>query len=219
MRRFLTAAAVLCLIAVRADAGLVQITDASGLGAGDTTAAYTGADGAIVTAPYVLSAGGNTLTYTEVNGSQFLRQTQGSSFSGNFAPGTAVLDTSNGGGPVDISFGSAVGEVGLGAQSIIFGTHTFTITAFDGTENLGSFDVGGDGHVSFLGVRATGTDVITSIEISSDDNNFAMAEASFGTASVSVASPEPSTLISASIAGLAGVGVAWRKRRRGASVA
>src|SRR5947209_8746847 len=54
--------------AVRAEAGLMQVTDASGLSAGDTTAAYTGADGAVVSAPYVLSAGGNTLTYTEVSG-------------------------------------------------------------------------------------------------------------------------------------------------------
>jgi hypothetical protein len=149
-------------------AGLMQITSASGLSAGDTTAAFTGAVSAIVSAPYILSAGGNTLTYTETNGNQFTRATQGTSYFGNFPRGTALIETANAGaigafGPVTISFATAVGEVGLGAQCVNIGTHTFTIAAFDGATSLGSFNVAGDGFISFLGVRATGGDVITKI--------------------------------------------------------
>jgi hypothetical protein len=202
----------------QARAGLIQITSASGLSAGDTTAAFTGADGSFVSTPYILSAGGNTLTYTETNGNQFKREQQDTTFLGNFPTGTALLHTANAGvlgafGPVTISFATAVGEVGLGAQSEFPGTHTFTIAAFDGATSLGSFNVAGDGFVSFLGVRATGGDVITKITISSDDNNFAMAEATFGSPAVSGV-PEPSTLTLLGLGSLGLLGYGWRRRKR-----
>ena len=105
-------------------------------------------------------------------------------------------------GPVTLSFATGVGEVGMGAQDIAFGPNTFTITAFNGSTSLGSFNVAGDGFVSFLGVRATGGDVITSVTIANSPvNSFALAAATFS-APVAVV-PEPVTLTMLFSGGLA----------------
>jgi hypothetical protein len=112
-------------------------------------------------------------------------------------------------GPVDISFATGVGEMGVLAQSNIPATHTFTVTAFDGATPLLTFTVPGDGFASFIGAQATGPDVLTRIHIASDDNDFAFGPVTFGTPSPA---PEPSTLVLSAL-GACGL-LASRRRRR-----
>jgi hypothetical protein len=204
------ATAVLSLVigaAATAEAGVIQLVSALDLSAGGTTAAFTGANNTFVSEPYVLTAGGNTLSYTETNGNQFFRTAQGNVFLGDFPAATPLLVTADTGvfgnfGPVTIGFAVGVGETGMGAQDFGVGANTFTITAFNGSTPLGSFNVPGDGFVSFLGVRATGADVITSFTIAnSPENAFALAAATFS-APVSVV-PEPVTLTMLFSGGLA----------------
>jgi len=213
------AAAVLSLsigAASPSEAGVIQLTSPSDLSAGATTAALTGATGTFVSEPYVISAGGNTLTYTEAFGDQFFLTDQ-AFFGGNFDPGTALLMTADAGiqgdfGPVTISFATGVTEIGMGAQAGFINFNTFTITAFNGSTSLGSFNVAGDSFVSFLGVRATEGDVITSLTIeNSPENFFVLAAPTFVTP---VAVPEPATLTMLLSSGLA-VLVRRRYARRG----
>jgi hypothetical protein len=150
------------------------------------------------------------LTFASSTGAPFLREDQGSLWSGDFPPGTRLLYTNGRNGPVDISFATGVGEMGLLAQSNIPATHTFTITAFDGATPLLSFTVPGDGFASFIGAQATGSDVLTRIHIASDDNDFAFGPVTFGSPSPA---PEPSTLVLSALGACGLLASRWRRRK------
>lgn len=86
-------------------------------------------------------------------------------------------------------------------------TYTFTATASDGSTLTESID--GAGGASGFGLYGTGGATISSVAISSSVD-FAVGEFSIAPAA---ATPEPSTLISGAIAGLLGLGHAWRRRK------
>jgi hypothetical protein len=193
-----------------AQAGFVQLLSPGDLNPGDTTAIYAGADGDVVPSPVMLSAGGNTLTFTTDTGGNFQRADQGMSWTGAFPDGTKVLwtlDQSTGvGSSVTIGLANPVLEVGLQVQQDHPADTTFTATVFNGnTPGLTIMvtvpDSGsGAGNLGFIGFRANGGDMITSISISSVDssdpsfnNDFAMGPVTFGSPQTIV--PEPSSLV------------------------
>jgi hypothetical protein len=194
----------------QARAGAIQLTNPNQLDPKDTTAIYPQAEGDLVPSPYMQAAGGNTLTFKTAGNTPFLRLDQGSGWNGDFPAGTKLLYTNGPFGPVDISFATGVGEMGVLAQSNIPATHTFTITAFNGAASLLTWTVPGDGFASFIGVRATGSDVLTRIHIAGDDEDFALGPVTFGSPA---AVPEPSTLALSALGACGLLAHRWRRRK------
>jgi hypothetical protein len=213
----------------QAQAGFVQLFSPADLNPGDTTAIYTGADGELVSSPYNLAAGGNTLTFTATTGTEFLRADQGMTWTPGAFPDTTKLlwtfdPVANSYSPVSIGFASTVTEVGLQVQQDDPVSTKFTATVFSGTTpeltiTVTVPDSGGAGNLGFIGFRATGSDTITSILISSIDstdttfnNDFAMGPVTFP--GLANAVPEPSTLVMAGISTLGLLLVCGRRRRK-----
>lgn len=215
----LAALAFLCCCPASTYADAVQLTSSSQLSPSDTTITYP-TTGVVVTSPggldpavgvpnpLVITAGGNTLTFSKPSGLFVV-----DSF---FGPNT--LYTGNAyqqeGGPITIDFATGVTEAGFMALANFTGPpgFAFTLTAFNGAAVLGTFSVetfGTSGGV-FLGLRTTGGDVITRLVVNHTISDFAIGPVTFGTAQ---AVPEPATLLLLST-GLAGAGAIARKRRK-----
>jgi hypothetical protein len=216
----LVALAFVCCCPTITHAGAVRLTSASQLDPSDATVTYPltgvvvtspgGLDPAVgVPNPLVLSAGGNTLTFSKPTGL----------FVTNSFFGPDTLYTGNAyqqeSGPITIDFATGVTEVGFLAFPNFTGPPDFgfTLTAFNGATVLGtfSFDTFGTSGGIFLGVQATGGDVITRIVVNHTIPDFAIGPVTFGAPQ---AVPEPATLLLLST-GLGGVGAMVRRRRRG----
>jgi hypothetical protein len=205
--------------------GIVQTF---GPGERDTIAIYPQADGTVyeVPTPYVLSAGGNTLNFgTELYG--IYKQcavgmpintpnTWGSwlggyaigncatgKFAGNFLPGTKVLVQFYP-VPIDITFANPVSDVGFEAEVIWWHWQAFQLTAFNGSTELGTIIVGGngvslsapaaDGLAPWVGVHATCGNVITRVQVIMTQGyewGFGIGPVSFGSYSVAIPSIPP----------------------------
>jgi hypothetical protein len=225
------AALAFLVVGVRpAQAGFVQLLSPADLNPGDTTATYGGSDGDLVPSPLDLPAGGNTLTFTALTGVQFQRADQGVSWTGAFPNGTKLLWTldpaANTGSAVSIGSAKALTEVGLQVQqdnpvdttfqAKVFNGNTLGLTIMVTVPDSGT----GPGNLGFIGFRATGSDVITSIQISSTDsvnaafnNDFAMGPVSFGQVTPPPPVPEPSSIVLGgfSVMGLLACGLLRRK--------
>lgn len=215
----LAALAFLCCCPAITRADAVQLTSPSQLSPSDATVTYP-TTGVVVTSPggldpavgvpnpLVLSAGGNTLTFSKPAGL----------FVTNSFFGPNTLYTGNayqqGGGPITIDFATGVTEAGFLAIPNFSGPpgFSFTLTAFNGATALGTFSVGTFGMFDgvFLGVRATNGDVITRLVVNHTISDFAIGPVTFGAPQ---AVPEPATLLLLST-GLAGAGALARKRRK-----
>jgi len=230
MRYAISALAALALLLVGAGqstASIFQLSSPGDLSGSDTTAIYTGSDGDIVSSPYSLAAGTNTLTFTATTGVQFQRVDQGISWSGDFPAGTKLLwsldPDANTGSPMSIGFASGVSEVGLSVQQDHLANTTFTATAFSGTtaELTITVTVPGSGGLGFIGFKDTVDSSITSILISSVDsvdpsfnNDFAMGPVTFGNPGPPPGTPEPSALAIAGVSTLGLMLYGYRRRTR-----
>jgi hypothetical protein len=102
---------------------------------------------------------GLSMTVANANSSSLERRDQGSGWSGNFAPGDALIWTRGSNGPLEITFASPIFGAGAQIQQNQFGAFTGYIEAFDATNtSLGSFTLpgnstaAGDNSAIFMGV-------------------------------------------------------------------
>jgi len=115
-----------------------------------------GTEGTIVNAPAtVTTALGNVVTVSDTAGAPLLRYDQSSAWSGNFAPGTALLYTAPFLGTSDITLTFATPVLGAGAQiqANYNGPFTAQITV-NGTQTFtesGVSNANADGSAIFIG--------------------------------------------------------------------
>jgi hypothetical protein len=176
-------AAVLLVGADTARAGYALVTSRAALGGTDSIDwAQLGPELTVVPSPAaVMSAGGVSATVSQPV-SPFERRDEGTTWFGNFAPGDALLYTSNvtvgGSGPMTIDFGStSVVAAGAQIQAVFYGTFTGRVEALDGMGMvLASFDVPGlsdgaaDNSAIFLGIVATGGDSFAQVRFDTFDS-------------------------------------------------
>ena len=157
----LAALALLLAGAGQSRAAIIQLNSPGDLSGSDTTAIYTGSDGDMISSPYSLAAGSNTLTFTATTGVQFQRVDQGTSWSGDFPDGTKLLwsldPVANTASPMSIGFASGVSEVGLQVQQDHIADTTFTATAYSGSTPELTITVllSGSGGLGFIGFKDT----------------------------------------------------------------
>lgn len=204
---------LLAAAAAEARADAVQLFARSQLSASATTAQYADPAYSILSSPFVMSAAGNSLTFS--NSGQFERRDDGPEFQTDFAEGTRLLlsqGTTN--NVTTIDFAAGVTQLGFDLQDFpVVGN--FQIEVFNGDTSLGTFsvlDIAGDGLPAFFGVSTSGGDVITRVVITGFTANYAIGPVSFVNASAPAEVPEPATLLLLGT-GVAGAFAAARRRR------
>jgi len=184
--------ALVCIAATPhlAHAGVQQIGGPTGLTAAVTPVTITDATPVSpvdLTGPQTLGVNVNTLTITDQT-DLFEIDQAGHSYVGTaFADGTNIIAAGGfqgAGGQIMLSFANAVATIGFNAEEFNDGAYTITVSAYDGTTLLGIFTASGsdpDGgyasNLSYIGLQATGTDVMTSLTISDDEGG----DIAFGT--------------------------------------
>ena len=219
----------------RADAGAIQLSNPSQLGATDST--FTDPDNAGTTdgvsattyaGPSVsFTTTGNLLTWSRGSGPYETDQADTNYLQTAFPSGTQILYaggfSGNGdGGPVTLIFANPVNDFGVNVEEFAGGPYTVAFTVYDGTTALGTFSAAGcdplgscspsSGVLSFEGAAATGGDAITRVVFDDSGaggpNNLGFGPVTYGDAS---ATPEPGTFWGL---GLGLLGVAAFARRR-----
>lgn len=225
-RAFFAIVALLVASISYSQAALILVGTRAGLGGNDhINWANAGANFSNPSNPFNVNTNlGDSVTVSMPAAHSFQRLNQGAGWSGNFAPGDALLytnDTGNFQNPISIfNFdGAGVSAAGAQIQANFFGAFVGRIEAFDSANNsLGFFNVNGnstsaaDNSAIFLGVRST-TTMISRIAFSVDSG--VNGDASFAINRVDLdnrATPEPMSL--AIFGGLAVAGIAGYRRRQ-----
>jgi hypothetical protein len=178
-----------------------------------------------------------SMTFSNANGAPFQLLTEGSGWSGNFAPGTPVLWTGGyydggqwtGNGPVEITFSSP--QRGLGFQIMADGAGPFeaTMCLYDAADALlgcgtfpGTGNTNEDGSAAFVGIY-TNDQIVSHVLIDvTGSHDFAISsplvvDAPQGEDTVSV--PEPGTLTLLGSMGLFGLVTSVLKKKKPADLA
>ncbi len=196
------------LSALNSPAGLSDSLDWSVLGS-EYAAVPDGTSG--------VSVLGNQVTVNFAPGGSGHVFRQGSSWMGNFSPGTYLLYNGNF-GPDTLTFSDPISAIVFQIQSDYMGDFSSQIRAYNGATLLGTFVVNGvsngnaDGSAVFLGVQDTEAEItsiiIDGLTAASNPQDFAIS----GLAMSSAAVPEPASV------DLLGIGLvaAWLARRRSA---
>lgn len=152
---------------------------------------------------------------------------------------TANLSNFNPTGALQIDFAQGVTGFGLNAEDFSFVDQTFTITAYNGATQLGTFTTplilatgSAPGQSAFLGAQTTGTDVITQLTISStstlpdlngietdtgDGNHFVFGPVTVANVHAGAPVPEASTVVGSGFGLLLFAGLLWKSGKRKAS--
>lgn len=225
MKRYLSATLLTAALSImggmsRAYAGAIQLTNATELGATDSTFTDPDSAGTHYSGPSVsFNNGDNTLTWSRGSG-PFESDIAGVNYANTaFPAGTPILYAggfSGAGdeGPVTLTFADPVTEFGVDIEEFAFIDYTVQFTVYDGATSLGTFSASGNDpdDLSFEGAAATGNDVITSVifddSAAGGENNLGFGPVTYGDA----AAPEPAAMALAAI-GLAGMALVRRRGR------
>lgn len=195
-------------ILTRGDLGGNDFVDWAGLGPEST----------VISNHFSTSSNGGLAITGSIPIGNFERDNQSSLWSGNFAPGDALIFTNFNSGPFSLSFANPIFGVGAQIMQDHYGVFNGVISAFDNSNVLlGSFSLEGesnglvDNSAIFLGLRDT-TASISRVEfdVNSDRaRDFAINRLDIVTSANQV--PEPSALLLLG-SGLAMLGI-WRRKQ------
>ena len=180
-------AAMLALFATHSQAGVIQLASPAALSATSLVRNYTDNPGDSYNDTVSYTLGTNSVNFSAASGVFTRFETGVDYLNSGFADNTQILFAGGNFGanaPVTLAFATPVLEVGFGLEEAAFGDYVITFTAFNGASELGTFTaLGNDPEaLSFVGARATGSDSITSLLISSDQgNNLVFGGIAFGT--------------------------------------
>ena len=206
---------------------VTQLTSAADLSASDTVLTFpTVTSSTVLSSPVSFTAGTNTLTFSDTGG-EFEEDTVGATYVETaFANATNIFYAAGyagANGPITLTFGSPVSEVGFNAEEFANGPYTISLTAFDGATNLGTFTATGfdpaqgepGGVLSFEGLRDSGGGITSLVISDANGNNIAVGPIAFGATATSTTVPEPGSLFQLGTA-LIGLGLiaGWKHYRR-----